>query len=347
MLSFKLQVAEMRTETSDVVTVCLKQPGLKKVKYLPGQYLTLIFRINGRKYVRPYSFSSAPGVDSYLEITVKRVPYGIVSNHINDFVKAGDWIEVIPPMGDFVINKENIGTDKYIVLWGAGSGITPLFSIAKYILYNNIGSKVRLAYGNRNVQSVIFAESILNIERQFGEDFKAWHFHTNADISKANENVIHGRVSPSLVFSLMEDECEPAKAFHYICGPQGLKESVKKALKLLSVPEDNVFTEDFEVVRNLADFEEINTQIVEIIKEGKSSKVEVTKGNSILNAGLDALLDIDYSCQTGSCLLCKCKVLRGKVKMIGAENMRNKLEADECLMCCGYPLSNDVQLSVL
>jgi ring-1,2-phenylacetyl-CoA epoxidase subunit PaaE len=135
MLCFKLQVIEIKPETSDTVTLCFKQPGLKEIKYLPGQYLTLIFRINGRKYMRPYSFSSAPDVDRYLEITVKRVPGGIISNHINDFVKVGDWIEAMPPMGDFIFERDKISPDKHIVLWGAGNGITPLISIAKYVLF--------------------------------------------------------------------------------------------------------------------------------------------------------------------------------------------------------------------
>src|SRR3954464_7515541 len=99
MKHYTLKVIELRTETTDTITVVFKQPGLKKINYVAGQYLTLIFRINGRRYIRPYSFSSAPGVDSTLNVTIKRVPGGIISNHILDKVSVGDLIETIQPMG--------------------------------------------------------------------------------------------------------------------------------------------------------------------------------------------------------------------------------------------------------
>jgi ring-1,2-phenylacetyl-CoA epoxidase subunit PaaE len=347
MLTFTLGIVEIIRENSDTVTLCLKQPGLKKVKYLPGQYLTLIFRINGRKYIRPYSFSSAPGIDHHLNVTVKRTPGGVVSNHINDFVKVGDLIEVMSPMGNFVFDKDMISPLKHIVLWGAGSGITPLISIAKYILHNKTGNKVRLVYGNRNIESVIFGDQIKDMEKKFQPDFKAWHFHTQLNIAEKYTNVIEGRISPDLVLSVMKEEVNLVDTIHYICGPTGLKESVKSTLKTLTVPDENVFSEDFEIVRNTVDFEDITTQLVEILKQGNVNIIEVTRGNSILNAGLDALIDLDYSCQTGSCLLCKAKVLRGNVKMIGLKKAPDELRPDECLLCCGYPLSDDVLVSVL
>jgi len=140
MLNYILKVVEIRKETNDTVTLCFKQPGLKKIKYLAGQYLTLIFRINGRRYIRPYTFSSCPGVDSYLEVTVKRVENGLVSNHINDMVNVGDSIEVMPPMGDFVYKTNP--TIKDVYLWSLDSGITPLLSIAKYMLFTEIESHI-------------------------------------------------------------------------------------------------------------------------------------------------------------------------------------------------------------
>ncbi|MEP6610645.1 MAG: FAD-binding oxidoreductase, partial [Mucilaginibacter sp.] len=147
---YTLKVVKIIQESNDAATLCFKQPGLKKVKYLPGQYLTLIVRINGRKYIRPYSFSSAPGIDELLEVTIKRVIGGVVSNHLVDVIKEGDVLEVLQPLGDFVLNPDADLSDKHIVLWGAGSGITPLMSIAKYALHNNIAAHVSLVYGNRN-----------------------------------------------------------------------------------------------------------------------------------------------------------------------------------------------------
>ena len=84
MKQYTLTIQEIRKETRDTITLCFKQPGIRKIRYQAGQYITLIVRINGRKYARPYSFSSSPSVDSFIEVTVKRMPDGIVSNYIHN-----------------------------------------------------------------------------------------------------------------------------------------------------------------------------------------------------------------------------------------------------------------------
>jgi len=346
MLSFTLQIIDIRTETNDTVTICFKQPSLKKIKYLPGQYLTLVFRINGRKYNRPYSFSSAPGADPYLEVTIKRVNGGVVSNHIIDFVKIGDLIEVLPPLGDFIFDPALISSDKHIILWGAGSGITPLISIVKYILHHKTGNKITLIYGNRDSESVIFKDKIAELRKKHHEDLETYHFHSRLSISENNPDVIEGRISPAKVLSIMKHEVDLQNTIHYICGPTGLKESVKGVLQDLAVTPSQIFSEDFEVVLNQKDFENITTQIVEITKDGVINKVEVVKGRSMLDAGLDAGIDIDYSCQTGSCLVCKAKLLAGEVKMPKPVEEYEKLLPGECLLCCSYPLTGNVHVSI-
>jgi len=346
MFSYTLKILDIKQETADTITLCFKQPGLKKINYLPGQYLTLVFRINGRKYNRPYSFSSAPGVDAYLEVTIKRVIGGIVSNHINDFLKIGDLVEVLPPIGDFTFNPDVINKEKHIMLWGAGSGITPLISIAKYILYHKTGHKISLIYGNKNSESVIFGDKINELRKNYREDFETWHFHSQLKISNSNPGVIEGRISPQKVLSIMNQELDLQNTVHYICGPSGLKESVKDVLNELDIKPHQIFSEDFEVVLNEKDFENITTQVVEIKKDGTFKKVEVVKGKSILDAGLDAGIDIDYSCQTGSCLLCKAKLLSGEIKMPKPAGEYEKLLPEECLLCCSYPVTANVQVSI-
>jgi ring-1,2-phenylacetyl-CoA epoxidase subunit PaaE len=342
---FTLKVVDIRRETGDTVTVVFKQPGLKKVKYQPGQYLTLMFRINGRRYIRPYSFSSAPLIDPNLEVTVKRVPGGIVSNHIIDKVKVDDIVEVMEPMGDFTLDETTLTPATHIVLWGAGSGITPLMSIAKYALNKNLTGHVTLVYGNRNAESVIFQDKINRLKAEF-ENFSAWHFHTQLAVAPNNPYLVQGRIDPNKVLAVMHNEGVLDDTIHYICGPSGLKESVKAALSSLGIDTNKVYSEDFEVVRNPADFENIVSRSVAIKVEGKDAVIEVVKGKSILEAGLDALLDMPYSCQTGNCLVCKGRIVKGEVKMIGVEKLPEGLGADERLLCSSFPLTDDCVIEV-
>jgi ring-1,2-phenylacetyl-CoA epoxidase subunit PaaE len=345
MKRYTLKIIELRRETADTLTVVFKQPALKKIKYQAGQYLTLIFQINGRRYIRPYSFSSAPGVDPDLEITVKQVPGGIVSNHIADRLKVGDLVEVMEPMGDFILRPDLITTATHIVLWGAGSGITPLISIIKEALHKNIGKQVTLVYGNRSLESVIFKDKIELLKTVYS-NFTSFDFHTRLAISPTNPTIIEGRIDPAKVLSVMKAEGDLTNTLHYICGPVGLKESVKAALLELGVKNQSIQTEDFEIVRDPVEFENISTKIVVVVKDGVKAVVEVVKGKSILEAGLDTTLDLSYSCQTGSCLVCKAVLLKGEIKMIGLTNRPQELNADEYLLCCSYPLTDNVEVAV-
>ncbi len=345
MLKYTLKVEMLRKETIDTITICFKQPSLKKIKYQPGQYLTLIFNINGRRFIRPYSFSSSPGIDPYLEVTVKRVVGGVVSNHIFDKVNIGDLVEVIEPMGDFVIKESIITNNSHVFLWGAGSGITPLFSIIKYLLHN-YDLKVTLVYGNRNFDSVIFQDKLTDLANQFPDTFSLWHFHTQLIVKEDCPNIIQGRIQTGEVLSIMNKAPNPANSVHFICGPTGLKESIKKALSILNIPSVNVYTEDFELVKDEKELAEIITRSIKIQSDGTCNTLEVIKGKSILEAGLDALIDLPYSCQVGNCLLCKGKLLNGKVKYAGLETPPAGLQEGEYLLCCTYPLTDDVEVTI-
>jgi ring-1,2-phenylacetyl-CoA epoxidase subunit PaaE len=344
MVTYTLKVVEIRQETADTCTICFKQPGLKKVKYLAGQYLTLIFRINGRRYLRPYSFSSCPMVDTTLDITIKRIPNGIVSNHVHDLVKVGDSIEVLQPMGDFTYEKES-HTGNEVFLWGVGSGITPLISIAKDILANHSPKMVTLVYGNRSRETTIFTDIIQSLLEAYPERFKTFHFHSQISVVDQEPFLVQGRISSDSVEKIVKTS-ESLDNLHYICGPYGLKESVKLGLAACGVANRNIFSEDFELVRNPLDFEYVATQQLKLQFRQEIVSLEVTKGKSVLEAALDAGIELPYSCQTGNCSTCKGRLVTGKMKMIGLSVERADLLADEYLLCCSHPLSDDVSIEV-
>jgi len=343
-MAYTLKVVNIRKETEDTITLCFKQPALRKIRYKAGQYLTLIFRINGRRYLRPYSFSSAPVIDPLIEVTVKRVLNGIVSNHIHDQVKIGDAIEVMEPMGDFIYNPADENVDA-IYLWGVGSGITPLISLTKEILNLDIKINVNLIYGNKNFDTTIFSEAIDTLLKEHPKRFKVWHFHTQLAIRESSPFVIEGRISRDYSLHLLKG-VNILKTKHYICGPAGLKESVKEVLSILNLPQEHILVEDFELIKDPKDFEVINTEDIKLKFQGTEYALEVIKGKSILEAALDAGLELPYSCQTGSCSTCKALCLSGEIKMIGLSKQRNDLKSDEYLLCCSYPLTNNVHIEI-
>jgi ring-1,2-phenylacetyl-CoA epoxidase subunit PaaE len=344
---YTLKIINLSFETTDTLTVSFKQPGLKRIKYSAGQYLSLIFRINGRRYVRPYSFSSSPGVDNTLNITVKRVPGGIVSNHIIDTLTVDDLVEVMEPMGDFILNDEVSNINTHVYLWGAGSGITPLFSISKYALHHRKAGLITLIYGNRHFENIIFKKEIERLMHEFENQFFVKHFVTQPFVDEHMPNTVQGRITAKDVKEIMlKRKADLSHTLHYICGQTGLKESIKTVLTNLGVPDENIFSEDFEVTKDPKEFENIITQKVRLRHAGNIMEIEVAAGKSILEAGLDALVDLPYSCQTGNCLVCKGKLINGRVKTIGVANLPGSLRSNEHLLCCSFPLTDDIEIAI-
>jgi ring-1,2-phenylacetyl-CoA epoxidase subunit PaaE len=248
-------------------------------------------------------------------------------------------------MGDFVIPNEITYNNYPIVLWGVGSGITPLFSIAKQILHNNSTEQnVILVYGNRTTDSVIFKQQIEVLQQQYPDEFTVWHFLTQIESSEGTAPFVKGRIQPNLVIDALSTVCTISKTLHYICGPNGLKLAVKAALASYLIPSEQVFSEDFELVKNEADFVDIHTAFVTITQNGTEHVVEVVKGKSILEAGLDALIDMSYSCQTGNCSVCKGTLKVGSVKQLLPKHV--DLGEDEFQLCCTYPKSADVVFEI-
>lgn len=342
MKNYTLKVQEIKKETNDTVTLCFKQPSLKKIKYLAGQYLTLQFRINGRRYIRPYSFSSAPSIDSSLNVTIKRVPGGIVSNHICDIVKIDDVIEVQEALGDFVF--EDNDSLKSVVFWGVGSGITPLFSIIKELLNGDNSLSIHLVYGNKSQDSVIFYDELEKLRSKHLKRFKIYYFYSKEEFFDNEAHNFKGRINAIFVNDLIKKIEEPIR--HYICGPIGLKNIVKESVLALSGNLDNLFSEDFEIVKNPEDFKEIVNQEIVLTFQGCENKITINKGNSILEEALEKGLELPYSCQTGNCSTCKATLTSGRLKMVGLSKPRTDLNENEYLLCCSHPLTDNVCVEI-
>lgn len=345
MKRFTLKVQEIKHHSFDALTLCFKQPGIRKVKYKAGQYITLISNIAGRKYARPYSFSSAPSKDVFLEITVKRVKNGIFSNHINDNAQVGDTFEVIEPMGDFIYDYSN--TTPAIFLWGVGSGITPLFSIIKEALNNcNFNTKLFLIYGNKNKESILFNDELEKLEIENSNNFTCFKFFSKDDSIKETNKLLKGRINSNFINKLSKQFEGFDKSKHYICGPNELKETITSTLLQLNVPKSYILTESYELVIDPKDFFDVKDSTVNINFQGLHSEIFVPKGKSILDIALDNNIDIPYSCQIGNCSSCKAKVNDGQLKMLGLTKERDDLAHDEFLLCCSYPLTNNINLEI-
>lgn len=343
MISCALQIIDIRIQTPEACTICFKQPALRKIKYKAGQYILLNVKINGRRFSRAYSLSSSPSLNNHLEITVKRVPNGIVSNYIIDELRVGDIVEVSEPMGHFVI-KADMNPSKFY-FWGAGSGITPLFSIINELLISNNISLIQLIYSNQLVESSIFLNQLLQLKDQNKATFKLTSFYSKAKIVSDSTFEYLGRINTSNISHLISIDSNLKDSIHFICGPLQFKLMIQEVLIERGIVNDSIFAEDFKLELDEKEFKQLEDCSVKLMFQSKEFEIYVPKGKSVLDIALDNNIEIPYSCQTGDCGTCKAKLHKGQLLSLGSDKSVNSIN-NEYLLCCSYPLTKEMTIVV-
>ncbi|WP_299754431.1 ferredoxin--NADP reductase [uncultured Pontibacter sp.] len=354
-----LKVVEITRETADAATIHFEHPEKQAINYKPGQFLTLILPVEGKEIRRSYSLSSTPHEAPRLSVTVKRVEGGLLSNYLLDSLQVGQEVKVMEPIGNFCLTCAPTN-QRQVLLFGAGSGITPLMSILKAVLREEPKSNVTLLYGNRDEDSVIFKEQLQQLEVQYQE-----RLHVEYIFSQPREACDHrGRMNQSMIIKILErlQLAKISDGIYYMCGPEGMMEEVRHALDVLHVPADRIFRESF-VSNKLLDKQqqeaqhgdvlsseddgEIVTQNVTVIYEGSEYSFVVEPDQTILEAALEQDIDLPYSCQAGLCTACRGKCLSGKVHLDEREGLSDaEMEEGYVLNCVGHPLTSNVVIEI-
>lgn len=342
----QLKVHEVVKETAEAVSIHFEHPEDGKIEYKPGQYFTLIFDIEGKEERRSYSVCSSPYTDEHPAVAVKRVEGGTVSNHINDNLKAGDEIRVIPPLGNFTteVSSEN---ERTLALIGGGSGITPLMSIAKSILDQEPKSRLKLLYANQSVDAIIFKDELEALEKDH-EQFEIIH---TLEKNEGDYAQYEGYVTKDIIADLIK-KVDDDKAEYFVCGPGPMMDLSIDALKELGVDEKKIHKESFTADSNSknvkpAEVDEIVAREVTVIHDDEEYKYMVEPNETILEKGLDENIDLPFSCQSGLCTACRGKCVSGKVKMDEYSGLSDaELEDGYVLPCQSHPLTDDVVIEI-
>ncbi len=349
MSEYKLKILEKKVVASDSVSIKFEIPNAIKpsFNYKAGQFIGIQADINNEKVVRSYSLSSSPETDDFFQVTLKKIVEGKMSTYLVDKIKEGDSLVVTPPVGQFISGAK----DRHHILFAAGSGVTPIFSMIKSLLF--LGApKVTLIYSNKNLANTIFVEELKALELKYPQFSVKWIFTQQAPDW---ENVNLGRVSSILLeslFLLWQSAFDP---LFYMCGPEGFMESIESFLGHKGYDSSQIRKESFVsskasldadevIVGEFSGHKETCTQITAEI-DFKDCVVKPEDGESVLEALLREGFDPPYSCLDGNCLACQCVVVEGAVQVrdTGILNAGDYKEG-RILSCQAKPLTKKVKV---
>lgn len=350
---YPITIKSVKKETPECVSIAFNIPDTLKetFAYKQGQHLTLRTYINGNEIRRNYSLCSSPLGNEWC-IAIKQMEGGLFSTHANGRLKAGDTIDVMPPMGKFFVPLDPANKKQYVFV-AAGSGITPVLSIIKTTLFTEPNSQVILVYANRNRNSIIFRDELEALKDKYLQRFSLHHIFSR---EQTGSSIYEGRIDAAkseLIFTKLiklaaVDDC-------FICGPAEMIETVRGWLEQNGFDRHKIHFELFTAATGITgtaqqkailNNKEGQTSTVIIKLDGLQSSFKLAyNGDSILNAALRQGADLPYACKSGVCCTCKARLLDGKVQMdvnYGLEP--EEMEAGYVLTCQSHPLTETVMV---
>lgn len=342
----RVRVIDVVEETHDARSIVVEPhpDHAEDFGYTAGQFLTVRIPDSGRGSARCYSLSSSPHADATMKFTVKRVADGHGSNWLCERLSIGDELEVLPPAGTFKARE----LDRSVVMVAGGSGITPVISIAKSILFGGHGN-VLLIYANRDERSVIFADELRALAERFASRLTVVH------ILESVQGYLTAPVLSALVGPV-------ADRMVYVCGPVPLMSLTKEVCSALGIESARVMaeqfislsTDPFTVPPGVGDGVPSGAEdglvrgpdgTVEVTLDGEVRTVPWARNKRLLDALLDADVDAPFSCREGACSACVCRLTDGEVRLVRNEVLEPEdLEGGYILACQAEPVSGTVAI---
>jgi ring-1,2-phenylacetyl-CoA epoxidase subunit PaaE len=340
---------------SAAITFAVPESLRELFDFKPGQFLTLRATIDGHETRRSYSICSphqryADALE--IDVGIKPVDGGVFSPWAIANLRPGASIDVLPPDGRFT---PRIADAQHRVGFAAGSGITPVLSIVATTLASERDSRFTLVYGNQRANTIMFNEALQDLKDRYPARLSLVHV-----LSRQPQEValMNGRLDEDKVGELLESLIPAAGIDEaFICGPEGMIESVQRALLAAHVPADRIHTERFFSADNtairqpgatkpLAAAHPHGPNKLDVILDGKTHHLAMGPDDRVLDAALDAGLDLPYSCRGGVCCTCRARVLEGEVRMEKNFTLEQwEMDKGFVLTCQAHPLTAKVVVS--
>ncbi len=310
--SLTVKQIEKLTPSSVAIMFDIPKELAQTFAFTAGQYITIKKEINGKELRRAYSISSSPKNNS-ITIGVKKVYDGGFSAYANTDLAVGDVLEIMPPEGRFIYDTS--GHSKNIAAFAAGSGITPIMSIARTVLECDPNNKFVLVYGNKSYEETMYYTDLVKLQLNHPDRF--FVYFTNSKIQGPDS--LFGRIDRSTVnYALKNKHKDLSFDAYYLCGPEAMIHIVSDTLKDNDISSDKIHFELFTATETKEEFPihvEGQTE-VQVTVDDETFSFAMDRKTFVLDAILKEDIDAPYSCQGGVCSTCIARVVEGKAEMV-------------------------------
>ena len=338
-----LSVSEVKQLTPNAVAITFEIPKelIQTFNFIPGQYITIKKEIKGKELRRAYSISSSPKKDS-ITIGVKKVDKGGFSDFANTKLAKGDQLEVMPPEGRFIYKRS--GAAQNILAFAAGSGITPIMSIARSVLDDNPKSRLVLVYGNKSYRDTMFYTDLVKLQLEYSNRFFIYFVLS----ASQEDDSLFGRIEASTVNYILNNKHKDLTFDnYYICGPEAMIYTVRDTLTSQQLSEDKIHFELFttnEISDELPEKEGGKTTLT-VLLDDEEFTLAMDKSTLVLDAVLKENIDAPYSCQGGVCSTCIARVTEGKAEMVKNQILTDgEIEEGFVLTCQAHPTTDVLKI---
>ena len=327
-----LKIQSIVRQTEKAVSITFDVPSSLKTmfNFKAGQYITLKTVINETEIRRDYSLSSSPRSGD-LTVTIKEIDNGIFSTYANNHLNSGDSLDVGEPNGRFVYGSQSEDA-KSIVAFAAGSGITPIMSIARTVLESG-NNNVVLIYGNKSPEETIFYKEILELQSTYLNRFKVQFVYSESN----DDGALFGRIDTGNINYVLKNtiQLEPSQLF-YLCGPEGMIKTTTAILSEKGIKDEQILFELFTASNVVPANESVNKGESEItmLVDDEETTLIMPQNQTILEAALANDIDAPYCCQGGVCSSCICRVTEGSAKMRQNNILTDNEVAEGLVLSC-------------
>ncbi|MFR9728458.1 1,2-phenylacetyl-CoA epoxidase subunit PaaE [Saccharopolyspora sp. MS10] len=339
-----LRVAAVDPLCEDAAAVTFEVPPelAAEFAFRPGQSLALRRTGPDGEQRRSYSICAAAG--DRPRIGVRVVPGGLFSSWLVHEVRPGDVIDVLPPSGSFT---PDLGSGGQHVLIAAGSGITPLLSIAASLLRETT-SEVVLVYGNRRSDTVMFADELADLKDRYPARLDLVHVLSR---EPREAELLSGRLDPDRLRALLGTLVPVDETAHWwLCGPHGLVDGAREVLAGLGIDPARVHRELFHVdepppepVRAEDAPPPGARSEVTLVLDGRTSALSLARDVPVLDGAQRSRPDLPFACKGGVCGTCRAKVTAGEVVLRRNFALEQaELDAGYVLTCQSLPVTDQL-----